>query len=169
MRTKLLLLLCIFTVTFSCKKNASSIDVPIGSVTAIVDGKQVTLTGAYAAINNSFAPAAYSIDISGWLGAINNSDRLSISISADKPVTTGTYSFSTTENKVGTPWFYYDKPNHITYVDNYNGNNPDVVKITSLTSNNVQGSFSCSLVLAAGDAPQKTVVIENGRFNLKLQ
>ena len=153
----------------SCKKSSSSPSSGTGSISATIDGKAETFNTDALAINSS-SNGVYEIAIAGYQGAVGTSDQMGLAIAGTSAITAGsTYTFGTAapdELSIG----YLQSSGTIEYADDINSNtNVATVTKTSLTSTNIQGTFSGMLMLYSGTSSATTKTVTNGKFNVNFK
>ena len=164
MKKALILFSCILFVFASCKKNNNI--TPSNTISADIDGVNETFnSNTYAQLGNGVTQKS-SLSIFGANGANTDADQMSITMVTNNTIITSSY-VSGSDN-IGLVSIEYNKgpfslTNSNTYATDVNGS-PSTVVITSLTSTNVQGTFSGRLV--DGSA---TKTVTNGKFNLPLK
>jgi hypothetical protein len=152
---------CSLLIFFSCSKSASSASG--GSITATVNGSNQTFNTSALAISEA-ASGAYSLAITGFEGAANNSNQVTIGIAGSSPITTGTYTtFGSAADEVS---MVYSLPGNIEYAAI---SNAPQVTITSISTTNVQGTFSGILTLYSGTSSTTTESVTNGKFNVSIK
>jgi hypothetical protein len=176
MKKLLLLSACVLLAFASCKKDSSKI-IASNTITATVGGSNInfstTATGAL--VSDS---GAYILEIGGLSGTSSSAQSIAVGLLSESPFVKGTYTFNKSTD-----------PNTITvipaiaYTGNLSGTDAFesetvidlqdstistscTVTITSITSTNVQGTFSGLLVNDEDNTTTKTVT--NGKFNVDI-
>lgn len=149
----------------SCKKDGSAPGG--GTISATVGGKDETFNNISVAKNTS-AAGQYSLYFAGSADTSATADIISITIDGSMPVATGTYSSFHTPMDNYFPGMVYKTGGADTYSEDINGLYPITITITSLSSKNVQGTFSGALVLYAGTGVANKI-ITNGKFNVNFK
>ncbi|HTD99441.1 MAG TPA: hypothetical protein VK668_09135 [Mucilaginibacter sp.] len=164
MKKSILLFLPLFAllVLFSCKKSSKSSINTVGTITATIDGNQQTFNvGATAQLQNN--GGSNSLSIIGVQGS-GNSNSLIMLVTNNGPITTGTYTGADSKANLS-----YTTTNSLIYQnDDSDVNSNATIVISSITSTNVQGTFSGKLVLITGNGAA-TATITSGTFNLAVQ
>jgi hypothetical protein len=144
-----------------CKKSASA----GAAITTTINGVAETFnTSAFAEISNN--AWASTLIIGGYQNNTAQPDILSIQVSGQGYITTGTYTFSKANfNNPQPSILYYQNRNAYTQ----DTSSANTITITALTSTNVQGTFSGALLLDSGSAsPVKKIAI-SGSFNVPVR
>ena len=161
MKKLLLFSACIILALSSCKKDSPKTINSTG-ITATIGGSDFNFSTAATAQVISVS-GLYSIQIIGSNGTGSSAQGVSISIQSDKPIIKGTYSVAD-----ASPF------TDITYVENtsvstpvsFSSNTVGTVTITSISSTNVQGTFSG--VLVSNQDITTTQTLSNGKFNVSV-
>ncbi|MBS1524774.1 MAG: hypothetical protein JST19_03935 [Bacteroidetes bacterium] len=115
------------------------------------------------------------LDISGYTGTDNHAGYMGISLAANKKnsIKVGTYNISSISNQApvfieliygsGDPSI---NPSLQPWISDSNGVQPATITITSVSSTNIQGTFSGSLPHYFGN---DTKTVANGKFNVNTQ
>ncbi len=162
----LLVAVCIVLALASCQKSATNKSV--NTISATIDGMNESFGASVATQMSNAAQASYSVSIAASTGTGTNADALSIFVSSNNKIVTGTYTnipdssgnflqIVYLKGAIGTP---------VTYNTDYAGTKPSSLTITAISSTSVQGTFSGQLILTNGDSA-KTVT--DGKFNLKIK
>ncbi len=147
---------------FSCKQNTSPTNAS-GIISATVNDTAITFntnaTALYLGTNGK-----YNLVISGFAGTTGTSNEISISIGGGAPVGVGTYN----DTGVGADkvTMLYGLPSG---ASDFATRSDATVTITSLTSTNVQGTFSGVLSNYTGRATKATKAFASGKFNLQIK
>ena len=180
MKKLLLFSACVMLAFASCKKDSSKTITASNTITATVGGSNMSFnTGASAALATD--SGAYVLAVVGLTGSSTTSQSIVLGFLSDKPFVKGTYTFdeSTDPNTITV------LPS-ITYLTDMSGNessefdsNTEIdfgnstlsttatVSITSISSTNIQGTFSGLLVNDGDGTTTKSVT--NGKFNVTLK
>jgi len=151
----------------SCKKSSSSSSSGGGTITATVDGTQMTFNNILVAKDTSYM-GAYALSFAGASSLTANTPELSLTVDGTSPITTGTYTLNATSPTTDLPGLAYAVGSSLVYGSDISGTNSTTVVITSLSKTNVQGTFSGMLTLQLGTgATTKTVT--NGKFNVNFK
>jgi hypothetical protein len=155
---------------YSCGKNATIS--PDSYVSATMDG----VTKNFSAIDSlgySNTSTLYSMTVKGKTGTSDTSDVIQLNVFSASPITTGTYTLSPDSHQA--PYYplvvYLPKGSHNLaddYVVDYTGNHPVSITITSLTKTSAQGTFSGTLIIAAGNSGA-TKTITDGKFYVSVK
>lgn len=168
MKKSLLFAIYILIVLASCKKNSS--DAPANTISATIDGVTESFnTNAVAQIGTGVRLNS-NLSITGTNGSATGSDGMSITINSNNTIAKGNYTNSGNNNSGFTSILYSKGPfsfiNPIIYVTDVNGTYPSTVTITSISSTNIQGTFSGNLVFRDG----KTIKsVTDGKFNVNIK
>ena len=172
MKKLLLFSACIMLAFASCKKNdPTKSTTAVGTISATIGGVNETFTTSV--IAESADTPAYNIAISGFRGTDVNREGIQIGISSYKPITTGTYTISSalSNDVVYTPFVGYYKNTSVssvaTFGTDFSAVNITTITITSLSSTNVQGTFSGVLINEDGTSTD-TQTITNGKFDVNI-
>jgi hypothetical protein len=149
------------------KKSTPAPTVPVKGIYATIDGKQRTFNNNDSILfaHNSF----YQLAVTGYIAPGDTTFVFGFGITSTTPITTGTY------NLTGSPtviYLYYQASSGSSYYNSFATNSstiyPASITITSVTHNNIQGTFSGTFV-NVGDGrgnPNNLSVITNGKFDL---
>ena len=167
MKKFILLAACMVAVMmYSCTKDAFTAD---SGISASIDGLSTNFN-AIDSVGYSNTSRLYQMSVSGKTSTAADADILQLNVFSATPIAVGSYTLSPTSN---TPPYYplvVYKPKGSTnfaddYVVDYTGNHPVTITITALTNKSVQGTFSGTLVVAAGSSGA-TKTFTNGTFNV---
>jgi hypothetical protein len=176
MKKFLLPFVCILFVFGSCKKKNEVI--PANTITATVDGVTTTYNINISAHLATFlygGTSSTSLAIQGSTATHAPAGGIAISITSSKAsaITKGTFTVDSRNNNppvyVGLAYTYYDPSSNDPdqpYLTDPNWIMPTTITIRSISSTNVQGTFSGTLVYSQGGASTKTVT--NGKFNVDI-
>jgi hypothetical protein len=168
--TKLAVPVLLLTLFFlaSCKKSStSSTTSGGGTITATVDGTQMTFNNILIAKDTSFS-GAYALTISGATSLTSSTTELSLTADGASPVTTGTYTIGPSGITTDLPGIGYSQGSSPVYSSDITGAYSSTIVITSLSKTNVQGTFSGTLTLTIGSGAT-TKTITDGKFNVNLK
>ncbi|MHB8208859.1 hypothetical protein [Mucilaginibacter sp.] len=177
MKNFLLFSACVMLAFASCKKDAAK-TTTTNTITATVGGTNVNFsTGAIAQLGSD--SGAYILEVQGVSGTGSSAQPIIVGLVSEAPIVKGTYTFNSSTDPNATVF-----PD-ITYAKSLSGSAADVfvtdiyfdaqsstisttttVTITSISSTNVQGTFSGVLINEADDTITETVT--NGKFNLAI-
>ena len=161
MKKLLLFSTCALLAFASCKKDSSK-STTSTSITATIGGSNMNFsTAAVAQVIN--ADGIYSAQILGSLGSGATAQGMSLSIESDKPIVKGTYSVNDTSSF--TDITYVQNPSISTPVS-FSCEETGTVTITSISSTNIQGTFSGVLVSNQDETTTKSLT--NGKFNVSI-
>jgi hypothetical protein len=166
---KLLLFTICVTLTFSsCKKSSS--DIPANTISATVDGVDESFnTNPIAELGTAISLNSNLI-ISGSNGSGTGSDSMGITIESNNTIIKGSYTNASANNSSYVSVLYNKGPfspsNPTVYSTDVNGDYPTTVTITSMSSTNIQGTFSGKLLLSDGTTIKN---VTNGKFNLTIK
>ncbi len=145
----------------SCKKDSSKTETS-NTITATIGSSNFNFsTAAVAQVISS--NGIYSIQIIGSNGTGSSAQGVSIAIESDKPIVKGTYSVTDTSSF--TDITYVENPSVSTPVS-FSSQVAGTVNITSISSTNVQGTFSG--VLVSNQDNTTTQTLSNGKFNVSV-
>jgi len=161
MKKLLLISACLVLVFSACKKDSTKTTTS-NSITATVGSSNFNFSTAATAevISGS---GIYSIQILGSTGAGSSAQGVSIAIESDKPIVKGTYSVTDTSSF--TDITYVENPSVSTPVS-FSSQVTGTVNITSISSTNVQGTFSG--ILVSNQDNTTTQILSNGKFNVSV-
>jgi hypothetical protein len=173
MKKILLFAVSLLFVLASCKKTSEDNPIPVNTISATVDGVNISHNTNISAkfSSNSIGGPSYTLNIQA--ATPNKAFGISLTSPDKNAIAKGTYTLASSKNN--TPiWVYVDyedyEPNtnipDQPYITDPNGIQPTTVTITSISSTNVQGTFSGTLVYSQGGSGTKTVT--NGKFNVNI-
>ncbi|MDB4904273.1 MAG: hypothetical protein JWQ63_3554 [Mucilaginibacter sp.] len=178
MKKYILLFTCVLFIFTSCKKKADIIPVPINTISATVDGANMNFNinvSAHIGANAGGPGTNATLYISGLTSGTVPSGSMSINVSSQSlnSIIKGTYTIASANNNPPVFAFltygYYDPassgPDQPYFTDS-KGIQPTTITITSISSTNVQGTFSGTLVYSQGGTGTKTIT--NGKFNVNI-
>jgi hypothetical protein len=158
----------LFLFITSCKKNSSV--APVNTLSATINGVSESFNINLLAQNSIGSTLHSDLSVFGSNGkSVDSSDALSITVDNNSAITVGTYTNTSNSNEGFVRITYYKSPASFidpnTYTSDVNGTYLTTIKITSISSTNVQGTFSAQLVYFDG----KTInQVTNGKFNVNL-
>jgi hypothetical protein len=156
----LLLPICASLILFSCKKSSPSPNAT-GTLTVTIGGKAQTFNvGAVAHLDNT--SGFNSLGIIGVQSA-TNANSMIITVTSSAPITAKTYTDAGSEAQLS-----YTTASGAGYQEDGTGGTSATVTIKSISSTNVQGTFSGNLMLITGSGPA-TEALTNGAFNLSIK
>ncbi|MGZ3750577.1 MAG: hypothetical protein ACXVB0_11615 [Mucilaginibacter sp.] len=176
MKKILILLVFILFIFASCKKKNDVI--PVNTITATIDGVNVNFNvNVLGRLVSTPQGAALSktIVVQGSNAAQAPGKGIAVSLTSldQNAIAKGTYTLASSKNN--TPvWIqviyenydpFSDGPDQ-PYFSDSSGIQPTTITITSISSTNVQGTFSGTLVYSQGGTDTKTVT--NGKFNVNI-
>jgi hypothetical protein len=151
----------------SCKKSSSGSGA--GTITASVDGTSTSFSNTATALESSSTNngvTAYSLLIVGFQGSPSSSNSITLTIGSDAPFgADSTYTGLASPSNNLAEVAYVQQPGDVSYSDLLAG--PTTVTIKSISSTNVQGTFS-STVGVFGSGTPASHTFTNGTFNLNI-
>ncbi len=168
MKKLLILSACVLFIFTSCKKKTDV--VPVNTIIAIVNGATLNFN---ANVTGSTSISGTMLHISGATTSDNTAAIIGISITSQdaSAITKGTYTFNSA-NTHPTVYTYVvyntldNNPSQQPFNTDPTGVQSTTITITSISSTNVQGTFSGTLVRPTVDGAIRTVT--NGKFNVNL-
>lgn len=164
------LFFALFCVLFSCSKDSSvapnTIYATISGGTG-VSGSTEKFTVRVQVDHNPGNPDGfeYGIGITAFNPDATKSDDIGIYVYSHQPIVAGTYKFAyppSNSNNSSSFLSYAVNPSDFDYIPDETKSNPSTIVITSITSNNIKGTFSGTLKGTDG----RFVTIVNGKFNV---
>jgi hypothetical protein len=164
---------CLILIFSSCKKDSNSAN---NIVKASVDGADVNFSINANAHIITNEPGAYPnvLVINGTTGTGSNKAIITIDVSSENLIKNGTFpssdtspgpvSFSEIIYEQTTPGSQIAQP----YITNNFVQGSTTVTISSISSTNVQGTFSGALVYSINGTGEPAKTIANGVFNLTI-
>ncbi len=150
----------------SCKKSSDS---GAGTINATVDGTATSFSNTATAVESSATNngvTAYSLLIVGFQGSPSSSSSITLTIGSDAPFgADSTYTGLASPSDNLAEVAYIQQPGNVSYSDLLAG--PTTVTIKSISSTNVQGTFSSTVGIFGSGTPS-THTFTNGTFNLNL-
>ena len=162
--------LFISIIFFACSKGSSTPAAAVNYIIASVDGKPDTFNVITAA-KIVTTPGAYQLLLTAAANNTSSADVMTLRIDGHIPIATGTIveTINTGANASYIPWLIYTLNDPwAVYEQTVNGSIPVTISITSLTSTNVQGTFSIPLFRLNGTGPEDKI-ITNGSFNVNFK
>ena len=176
MKFYLLLSACLALILSSCKKKSDVVG-PTNMITATVNGVNVNFNSDASAqiVTNEIGGYPNLLDINGATSTHGNKALITVTVSSKNAITSGSFPASGT-NKPGAGFFSitYEQTVDSTsqlanpYITDNSGLYPTTVTITSISSTNVQGTFTGTLVYYTTGTQNKPVPVTNGKFNLSI-
>ena len=157
----------ILLFVYSCKKKSSSPSGTSGTITATVNGSPQTFNNILIA-KDTTATGIYIITISGATSLTSNTTELGITIDGDSAIIKETYFLNSGGNSNDLPGLAYTVGSTTVYETDVSGADQTTITITSISANNVQGTFSGVLPLITGSG-SSTATITNGVFNVNFK
>ena len=165
MKKLIFTLIIILIAVSACKKSSSSSNGFAGTISAIVDGNEVTFNNSSIATMHSLNGGNFisinKVIIDGYQGTVDSSNMIEILLSSSSPIVAGSTFSDTSTNSAAFEYIQY--PDGVVY--NNLGDGSTKVTITSISATNVQGTFVSNV---SGSGTPSTHIITNGTFNLKL-
>jgi hypothetical protein len=182
MKNFLFLSACVILAFASCKKDAAK-TTTTNTITATVGGSNINFsTTAIGELASD--TGAYVLEIVGLTGTSSSAQSMAVGLLSDAPFVKGTYTFNSADTTSTVTVFPI-----IEYIKNLSGDDSYIfgtnaginigdgsyvgptstttVTITSISSTNVQGTFSGILVNEGDNTTTETVT--NGKFNVDLK
>ena len=177
MKKLTLLLAAIALVMLSCTKKAATktndVTPPVITlgISATIDGTNETFNTIDSAGYNNTS-TYYSLSIAATSSAADTADYLQLALFNKTAIDTGTYIVGPgTYNPPYGPLIVYKLKSSTNfandYVIDYTGAHTIQLHITAISKTNIQGTFSGTLVVAAGTWGA-TKTITNGKFNVNV-
>jgi len=148
----------------SCKKDNTTTSVT-ATITADIDGVTTTFNTDAIAIKTNLS-GTYAIAIAGYQGTALTSSQISIGIGGTDAVTTGAYDDVPSAAPDEVSLVYTQQPGSGVYGAIGSGSDTAKVTITSISSTQIQGTFSGGVVLTSGSTSPSSHIITNGRFTV---
>jgi hypothetical protein len=165
MKKILLFTICVTLAFSSCKKSSS--DIPANTISATIDGVDESFNSNPIAELGTAIRLNSNLLISGSNGSGTGSDSMAITIESNNTIVKGNY-INTGSDFISVLYnkgpFSLSNPN--TYSTDINGTYPTTVTITSMSSTNIQGTFSGKLLFKDGTTVKN---VTNGKFNLTIK
>ena len=150
---------CLLMVLSSCKKHSSSANVA-GTITVTINGTSQTFNlGAVAHVDHT--GDFYSLSLIG-VQSTSVANSIIAEVTTSSPIIAGTYTAANSQADIS----YTLASGSIYQYDGTEGSNATIV-IKSISSTNVQGTFSGTLKIITGDGAA-TQTLTNGTFNLNI-
>lgn len=156
-----LLPVCLLLVVCSCKKSSTKPANVAGTLTVTIGGKAQTFNvGAVAHLDNTGG-----FNTLGIIGvqSTTTANSLVITVSSTGPITAKSYTDANSESQLS-----YTTAAGAIYQDDGTSGTSSTVTIKSISSTNVQGTFSGTLMLITGTGAA-TQTFTNGSFNLDIK
>jgi len=170
MKKILLFLACVMRALSSCSKKNDNTPSATNTITANVAGTATRFNTSVTGVLAS-SQGAYDLAVTGLTGTGTSAQSISISIGSQGPIVKGTYTLnsSTSSDATSFPDLVYEAnlsgSSSAEFATDFTGANETTVTITSISSTNVQGTFSGVLV---GDG-NTTKSITSGTFNATIK
>jgi hypothetical protein len=172
MKKIVLSLILIIILITSCSKSKPNNYVPLGTISANIDGVPITFSvNAIADTSTTFfafGQYSYNIYINGFQDQTGTSNKLTVWLTnvPAAPIGIGTYP-----NNPIYCYFFYTK---VPFVYQNNGFAPYIstVTITSIDSTSIQGIFSGQVIItedSTSENPPLSYNITNGKFNVAFE
>jgi hypothetical protein len=169
---KLILISFCAAITFalySCDRKTLA---PSTGISATIDGKAETFNTIDSASSRT-ATNQYIMSINARNSAADSADVLELFLDSPTPIAVGTYSLTPgSYNPPYVPLIVYKVKGSTNfandYVIDYTGAHQISITVTSISSTNIQGTFSGTLVVAAGSSGA-TKTITDGKFNVDVK
>ena len=157
---------CVILAFSSCKKESKTTTTTTATLSATIGGVNETFNSSLTA-QSIYNNPGYTIGITGFRGAGTNPDGLQLAVNSDKPIAKGVYTISsqTSTDPSNLPLIIYYKSTG-TFGTDVSGVNVTTITITSISSANVQGTFSGVLISETGDNTTQTIT--DGKFNVNI-
>lgn len=150
---------CLLLVLSSCKKHSSSANVA-GTITVTINGAAQTFNvGAVAHVDHT--GDFYSVSMIG-VQSTSVANSMIMEITSSSPIIAGTYTAANSQADIS----YTLASGSIYQYDGSEGTGATIV-IKSISSTNVQGTFSGTLKIITGNGAA-TQTLTNGTFNLNI-
>jgi hypothetical protein len=156
----LLMPFCLLLVMSSCKKHSPSAN-GTGTINVTINGSAQTFNvGAIAHVDNT--GDFHSLSLIGVQSA-GTANSIILEITASSPIIAGTYTAAGSQADIS----YTLASGSVYQFDDSEGSGATIV-VKSISSTNVQGTFSGTLGKINGDGPA-TQTLTNGTFNLNIK
>jgi hypothetical protein len=168
MRTLTFLAACVVVFLCSCGKNP--LLAPGSSISATINGIPEKFN-FIDSVGYSNTGTWYTMTVTGKSSAADSADMIELSVFSKTPITTGTYSYlPTTQQELppSTVLIVYKLKSSTNFLNDYvvdSSAGPITITISQLSKTHVQGTFSGTLAVAAGDSGS-TKVFTDGVFDL---
>lgn len=166
MRKHFLIAICVLATLASCKKTSPI--APSNTISTTIDGVNESFNANIVARLGTGVQQNSDLLITATNGTAKDADGISITINSNSSIAKAVY---VNTSSTSFPSLLYSKgsfsltnPNY--YTTDVHGNNLTTIVITSLTSTNIQGTFSGKLVLANGSTIKS---VTDGKFNVNFQ
>ena len=163
MKKIFLLILPLLYVLTSCHKDSVA---PLNTITADISGVSEKFTIRVEVTKNPDNPNGYQygMGLTGFNADTQASDDIGVYVFSQTPITTGTYKFTSwsQSSSTNTLLSYARNPSDFDYISDETQSNPGTITITSITANNIKGTFSGNVF----GTNSRTLSITNGKFNI---
>ena len=157
------LILCVLFVASSCKKSSKSITTT-GTITVNIDGAAQTFNvGAAAHVDNT--GGFYSLSLIG-VQSTTAANSIIVEVTSSSPIVAGTTYTGT--NSQADMSYTQVSGSAIYQFDGSNNASNATITVKSISSTNVQGTFSGTLELISGTGASSKA-LTNGAFNLNIK
>lgn len=159
----LLLAVCVLFVVSSCKKSSNKPASTVGTITVNIDGTAQTFNvGATAHVDNT--SGFYSLSLIGIQSA-TVANSVIVEVTSSSPIVAGTYTGTNSQADMS---YTQVSGNAIYQFDGSNNASNATITVKSISSTNVQGTFSGTLELISGTGAASKA-LTNGTFNLNIK
>lgn len=174
MKRKLKYLFCLFFALASCKKKNEVTPIPANTITVAINGVNssfnINASGSFGG-----APGTSTLNITGQSSASYPGKTINVSLTSTdfNAIAIGTFIINTANNRpnvlpsVLTTEESDPNSNSGVFNTDLSGKNITTIAITAISSTNVQGTFSGTLVSYLDGAITETVT--NGKFNVNIK
>jgi hypothetical protein len=168
MKTLCFLSLVLSLVFVSCSKDGSSPQGGTNSITATINGKTQTFNNILLASNTEVAAGAYQLALSASDGTTATSNVFSLTLSGFIPIAPGEYPLTTAGDPKLEPGMGYQINGATSVYIQDLAEKAITIKVATISSTNITGTFSGKLTLfnGTGDATQ---VVTDGKFNVNFK
>ena len=159
----LLVAACVLLIVSSCKKSSNKPTNAVGTITVNIDGAAQTFNvGATAHVDNT--GGFYSLALIGIQSAAT-ANSVIVEVTSDSPIVARAYTGTNSEADMS----YTQVSGSAVYqFDGSNNASNATITVKSITSTNVQGTFSGTLELINGTGAA-TKTLTSGTFNLNIK
>ena len=169
-KTFLLPFFCLLLFFSSCKKKADGFVTP-NTISAVLNGQDIFFNNyAVAGIKaEGSGILSYVLSISGTSGTGASRATINLAVLSYTPIVSGVYVASDNGKELTTSQIIYEQAvpgSQLTdpFITDNNGHYPTTITITSISSTNVQGTFSGTLIDSQDGPSLKSFT--NGTFNV---
>jgi hypothetical protein len=148
----------------SCSKEKT---IAPNTITAIISGTTETFAVRVQVTKNPGNPDGfeYGIGLTAFNADAVKADDIGVYVYSHSPIVAGTYKFAYPPSNANTSssfLSYAVNPSDFDYIPDETKSDPSTIVITSMTSSNIQGTFSGTLK----GTDDRAVTIVNGKFNV---